>query len=108
MNSESWEKLKSLGEELSIAEANRTYLSEFRKSKKAMLMVECEQKNPSATIAKQERYAYSHPEYLELIDGLRVATEVAAKLKHEVAVWQMRFETWRTQQATMRAEMNIR
>ena len=108
MNSESWESLKRLGEELSTAEANRTYLIEFRKSKKAMLMVECESNDPTASIAKQERYAYSHPEYLELIEGLRVATEHSARLKHEISVWQMRFETWRTQQATIRAEMNIR
>ncbi|MFZ9066236.1 MAG: hypothetical protein ACO23R_02570 [bacterium] len=108
MNSESWESLKRLGEELSIAEANRTYLIEFRKSKKAMLMVECESNDPTASIAKQERYAYAHQEYLELIDGLRVATEQAARLKHEMSVWQMRFETWRTQQATNRAEMNLR
>lgn len=89
--------------EYSQAEAERQYLMEFRKSKKAILMAEAERENPSMPIAKQERYAYSHPEYLELLEGLKVAIERAMLLRHKIQVINMRFEQWRSLQATERA-----
>lgn len=108
MNSESFEDLRQLGHRLAQAEAQRIYLLEFRKSKKAILMTDFELSEPGAPIAKQERYAYSHPDYLELLEGLKEATQISAKLRHEMKVMEMRFETWRTQQATHRAEMQLR
>lgn len=107
-NTGNWQEIKALGEKIAEAESNRVFLIEFKKSKKAMLMVEFEQQEPGAAIAKQERYAYSHPDYIEILHGLKVATEQAARYKFEMQVMEMRFETWRTQQATMRAEMNLR
>lgn len=101
-------ELEEITEEYAEAEANRQYLMEFRKSKKAILMAEAEKDNPSMPIAKQERYAYSHPEYLELLIGLKAAVEEAVALRHKITVFNMRFEQWRSQQATTRAEMNLR
>jgi len=101
-------ELEELTKEYSEAEANRQYLMEFRKSKKAILMAEAEKENSSMPIAKQERYAYSHPEYLELLIGLKAAVEEAVALKHKITVLNMRFEQWRSRQATTRAEMNLR
>ena len=101
-------ELEKITREYSEAEANRLYLMEFRKSKKAILMAEAERTNPSMPMAKQERYAYSHPEYLELLEGLKVAIEQAVMLKHKIQVFNMRFEQWRSTQATSRAEMNLR
>ena len=103
-----FDELEETAKQYAEAEAARQYLMEFRKSKKALLMGQAERENPKLPIAAQERYAYSHPEYLELLDGLKVAIENAVGLKHQLAVWQMRFETWRTQESTKRAEMNIR
>lgn len=108
MNSESFEDLKVLGHRMAQAEAERIYLLEFRKSKKAMLMTDYELAEPGAPIAKQERYAYSHPDYLQLLEGLKEATQISARLRHEMKVMEMRFETWRTQQATLRAEMQLK
>jgi hypothetical protein len=101
-------QLEQVTQEFAEAEANRLYLMEFRKSKKAILMAEAERKDSSMPIAKQERYAYSHPEYLELLDGLKVAIERAVLLRHKIQVINMRFEQWRSKQATTRAEMQIR
>ena len=101
-------QLEKVTQEFAEAEANRLYLMEFRKSKKAILMAEAERKDSSMPIAKQERYAYSHPEYLELLDGLKVAIERAVLLRHKIQVINMRFEQWRSKQATTRAEMQIR
>lgn len=101
-------QLEKVTQEFAEAEANRLYLMEFRKSKKAILMAEAERKDSSMPIAKQERYAYSHPEYLELLDGLKVAIERAVLLRHRIQVINMRFEQWRSKQATTRAEMQIR
>lgn len=103
-----FEQLEETARQYARAESNRQYLMEFRKSKKAMLMAEAERESPKLPIAAQERYAYSHPEYLELLEGLKVAIEQAVSLKHQLAVWQMKFETWRTQESTKRAEMNLR
>jgi len=82
------------------ARANRVYLEEFRKSKKAMLM---KQSSESSAVA-QERDAYAHPEYLGLLDGLRQAVETEEKLRWDLIAAQARVEVWRTEQATARAE----
>jgi len=100
--------LERITAEFAQAEAEKQYLMEFRKSKKALLMAEAEQFEHSMPIAKQERYAYSHPEYLELLEGLKVAIEKAVMLRHKIQVMNMRFEQWRSKQATLRQEMSIR
>ena len=53
------------------AKAQRLYLEEYRKTKKALLMRE----STGKAVADREAYAYSHPDYIELLDGLRVAIE---------------------------------
>ena len=100
--------LERVTQEFAQAEAERQYLMEFRKSKKAILMAEAERSEHSMPIAKQERYAYSHPEYLALLEGLKVAIERAVLLRHKIQVMNMRFEQWRSKQATLRQEMSIR
>ena len=99
--------LELLGEEFAQAHAQAEHLAEFRKSKKALLMIEAE-KAGHKTTAAQEREAYAHPDYIALLDGLRVATEQALSLRHRIKACEMRFEAWRTKQATRRAEMNLR
>ena len=111
MNSKSasiFERIEEVSREHAEAESQRQYLAEFRKSKKALLMGEAEIESPGITIAKQERYAYSHPEYLELLEGLKVATERAIWLRHQLNTYNQRFEQWRSKQATTRAEMQLR
>lgn len=86
--------------------AQREYLKEFRKSKKAMLMNQAESKGITAA-NKQEVYAYSHKEYIELIEGLKVAIYEEARLRHLTTAAKLKIEVWRTQQASMRNEKKM-
>jgi hypothetical protein len=69
-------ELRELASKYAKAEAQRTYLEEFKRSKLSMLMKVAES-NGHSTSAAQEREARSSPQYMELLDGLRVATEQA-------------------------------
>lgn len=104
----SYEQLEQIAAEYAKAEANRVYLAEFRKSKKAVLMKRAEAANSELSGVAQEREAYAHPEYLELLEGLKEATEQAVYLRWQLEAWKMRFESWRTKESTKRAEMNLR
>lgn len=83
------------------AKAHRVFLEEARKSKKASLMNSCDQ----TVLGKQETYAYSHPEYMELLEGLRVAVEEEEKFKWLMVAAQARIEVWKTNQYNTRAEL---
>ena len=91
--------IKKAGE-FAKAKAQRVYLEEFRKSKKALLMSECLEKAANA----REQYAYSHPEYIELLRGLQAAVEVEEELKWQLEAARLRIETWRTEQANNRTQ----
>jgi len=80
------------------AKAERVYIEQFRKSKKAILMGECTEKTQSA----KEQYAYAHDEYVELLEGLRVAVEIEEKCKWALEKFKVEFEHWRTTQANDR------
>lgn len=67
-------------EEFARAKSQRVYLEEFRKVQKALLMNEAEQEGRK-TGQERESYAYSHPEYKKLLDGLREAIEIEESLR---------------------------
>jgi hypothetical protein len=100
-------QLEQLALEFAEAQAQAEHLSEFRKSKKALLMKEAEVSGVK-TAAIQERDAYAHPDYVKLLDGLKVATERALSCKWRLELARMRFEWARTTAANKRAEMNLR
>ena len=100
-------ELEELANSYAQAQAQVEFLSEFRKSKKALLMKEAEVKGVK-TAAIQERDAYAHTEYIELLKGLKAATELALSGKWRLELARMRFEWARTKAATRRAEMNLR
>jgi hypothetical protein len=85
------------------AKANRVYLEEFRKSKKAMLMAECVEKAVNA----REQYAYAHAEYLEVLDGIKAAIEAEETLKWHMVAAEARIEIWRTQCANNRNQDRV-
>lgn len=87
------------------AQGQMVYLIEFRKSKKAILMKQAEFDHPTA--AAQEREAYAHPEYIEVLHGLQAATEKALLCKLKWRAHEIDFETWRTKQANYRAEKSL-
>jgi hypothetical protein len=84
--------------EYAQAKAQVTYLEEFRKSKKAMLFSVA----VGNTIADKDNYAYSHPEYLAVLDGLKEAVEKAETLRWMLVAAQARIDVFRTQEASNR------
>lgn len=88
------------------AKAERVYLEEFRKSKKAMLMRAAETCGHKSSAA-QEREAYADAEYLNLLEALRDGVEAEETLRWRIVAAQARIETWRTLEANRRAEAKV-
>ena len=86
--------------ELAEAKANRVYLEQFRKSKKAILFQESDAK----TIADKENYAYAHDEYLDLLLGLKEAVETEELLKYQMRAAELKIDVWRSRNANTRFE----
>ena len=80
------------------AKANKVYLTEYRKTKKAELM---NLSNESSEAAK-ERFAYSHAEYKEFLAGLKEAIYQDARHDFLREAANAKIEAWRTQQANER------
>jgi hypothetical protein len=84
--------------EYAKAKADVTYLSEFRKTKKAL----CFQNSMKNTMAEKEADAYAHPEYQAVLEGLREAVERAETLRWMLIAAQARIDVFRTQEASNR------
>ncbi len=80
------------------AKADRVHLEHFRKSKKALLMNEC----PDKAVTAREQFAYSHPDYITLLEGLREAVRVEEALRWRLTAAQLRVEVWRSENANNR------
>lgn len=91
--------LRDSVEEAAQARANKVYLTEYRKTKKAELM---NQSNEASEAAK-ERFAYSHPEYAEFLLGLKEGIYQDAKHDFLRDAADAKIEAWRTQQANERS-----
>jgi benzoyl-CoA reductase/2-hydroxyglutaryl-CoA dehydratase subunit BcrC/BadD/HgdB len=85
------------------AKATRVYLDEYRKTKKALCMRDAEIAGHK-TAATQEREAYAHPEYIELLEGLRAAVEEEERLRWLIVGAQAKISAWQTIEATRRLE----
>jgi hypothetical protein len=88
------------GKNFARAKSERIYLEEYRKSLKSILM----KRSMENSLGAQEREAYAHEEYLQLLNGLKVAIEAEEKLRWDLIGAQARVEIWRTEQANNRAE----
>ena len=108
MPNETFKELEETTIQFAQDEAEKVYLMEYMKSLKAMLMAKAEANTPSLAVAKQEREAYADPEYIEFLKGLKAAVDKSMSLRFKIKVIEMKFESWRTKQATNRAEMNLR
>lgn len=91
------------GRKYAEAKAQRVYLEEYRKSKKAMLMKEAQADGRAKTSAAAETEAYSDPAYIDLLAGLKVAVEEEEKLRWGLVSAQARIDVYRTQSANERA-----
>ena len=94
--------IRDKAKEYAKAKATRVYLEQFSKSKKAILIQEA----PQGTGQAKESYAYAHPEYIELLEALRGAVQQEEELRYMIKAAELKFEQWRTEQATRRLEHN--
>jgi len=83
------------------AKADRMYLEEFRKSRKAQLASQA----GTEVLGKQETFAYAHPEYIEILEGIREAVEREERFRWLMTAAQARIEVWRTEQYSARMEV---
>ena len=88
------------GKRYAKAKADRIYIEEYRKSLKAMIM----KRSLETAVNAQEREAYSDPEYVQLLQGLREAVEVEEEIRWGLVAAQARIEVWRSIEATNIAE----
>lgn len=88
------------------AKAERVYLEEFRKTKKAMLMRDAEL-HGHKTAAAQEREAYSHPEYVAVLNGLKDAVAEEERLRWLFVAAQARIDAWRSLESSRRVESKV-
>ena len=86
------------------AKAQRIYLEEFRKSKKALLMKDALTLGFDAANA-QEREAYADPEYQQLLKGLAAAIEKEETLRWQIEAARLDIDIWRTRQASERLQV---
>jgi len=82
------------------AKADRMYLEEFRKSRKAQLMSQA----GTEVLGKQETFAYAHADYIEILEGIREAVEKEERFRWLMTAAQARIEVWRTEQYSARIE----
>lgn len=92
--------IRDNGKKFAQAKADRIYLEEYRKSLKAILM----KRSGENAVNAQEREAYAHPEYQELLKGLREAVETEETLRWQMVAAEARVEVWRSQEASNRVE----
>jgi hypothetical protein len=83
------------------SKADRMFLEEFRKSRKAQLQSQA----GTEVIGKQETFAYAHPEYIQILEGIREAVEKEETYRWMMTAAQAKIEVWRTQQYSARLEV---
>lgn len=84
---------------LAKAKAERVYLEEYRKSLKAILM----KGSTAKSAVLQEADAYADPQYLALLNGLKVAVHGEEFLRWRMVEAQAAIDVWRSTEASNRA-----
>lgn len=82
------------------AKADRIYLEEFRKSRKAQLQSQA----GTEVLGKQETYAYAHADYIGILEGIRQAVETEEKYRWLMTAAQAKVSVWQTMQFNARME----
>lgn len=83
--------------ELAQAKAQRIYLEQFRKTQKALLI-----QKATGTIQEKDSYAYAHEDYIEVLEGLKVAVEQEEYIRWKMIAAQCFVDVWRSQSASNR------
>lgn len=95
---EVFNKLDSIKEEYSWAKGRLAGLESSKNSVKSIMM----KKSSEQSLGGQEREAYASQEYQDHCDLIDEFTAKEALLKLEISIAQMKFEAWRSEQATNR------
>ena len=90
------------GRKYAQAKAHRTFLEEYRKSQKAMLMKSAITEGRAKTAAAAEIEAYSDPSYVEMLKGLQEAVEQEETYRWGLISAQARIDVWRSNEASNR------
>lgn len=90
--------LRDNAEEYGRCKANVIYLSEFRKSKKGLLMNQSDLKTESA----KEAFAYAHEEYQDHLAAIRVAIEEYESMRWMMIAAQAKIDVWRSLESSAR------
>jgi hypothetical protein len=56
-------------------------------------------------LGKQEIYAYAHPDYIEILEGIKVSVEQEENYRWMMSAAQARIEVFKVQEYTKRAEI---
>lgn len=96
--------IRQHGKEYAQACADVDYLREYRKSKKALLEIEAAELAGLKTGQERESYAYAHPDYISLLEGMRAAIEKKEYLGLMIKGCWTKVDIWRTKQANNRKE----
>ena len=86
-------------EAYSQAKAQVVYLTEYRKTVKAIGF----QRSLKNTMAEKEADAYTTEEYTSCVEGLREAVAEAERLRWMLVAAQARVDCWRSMEASNRA-----
>lgn len=97
------EYIKRTAPKYAKAKADRIYLEEFRKTKKAQVMSQY----VGEPVNAQERYAYADPEYIEVLEGLKAAISLEEEYRWKLIAAQALIEVWRSLSANQRAENKV-
>lgn len=89
------------GQKYAQAKANQTYLEEFRKTKKSILMKSA-MLNGCKSIAAAEMEAYADVEYVVVLEGIKAAVEVTVGLYWGLMAAQARIDVYRSMEASNR------
>tara|TARA_R100001460_G_scaffold32478_4_gene63684 strand:- start:12435 stop:12770 length:336 start_codon:yes stop_codon:yes gene_type:complete len=91
--------LRDSAAEVAKAKAERSYLEEYRKSLKALLMKD----HLEMSVSAQEREAYASDEYTKHLRALQMAIEVDEKHKFMRVAAEAKINAWQTMSANYRA-----
>jgi hypothetical protein len=83
------------------SKANVIYMTEYRKTMKAMLMNEAYE---AKTQSEKESYAYAHARYKEHLEALKNAIADCERLRWLMVAAEAKIEVWRSLESSARAE----
>ena len=86
-------------EAYALAKAQVVYLTEYRKTVKAIGF----QRSLKNTMAEKEADAYTTAEYISCVEGLKEAVAEAERLRWMLVAAQARVDVWRSQEASNRS-----